>query len=332
MRFSWQTFCEARGIRFEAAGPRVSKGNINVHCPFCGAADKSGHMGLSLDQRQPFWGCLRNSAHRGRDPARLVSKLLRVNYNIALAIVEATSTPLDEFESAVDALREQPEDNYERRPMRKPEFELGKEVRMLRDISPRYLERFYQYLASRNFYYRQVMDVVQAYELYGALTGPFAWRLVFPVRDAAGALQGATGRALGKAELRYLTSDDLPADALLDFLPEPGALMLVCEGPMDALKLDYFGRPYGIRGVATMGTGQASADKAAALRSRYKNLAVVFDADAHGPGMRFAEELRCPAYFLPPGVEDPGKLSPVQAVKFIEKISANGLTQIRSPV
>lgn len=318
MRFDWQKFCTARGIRFETTGPRVSKGNINIHCPWCGPADKSGHMGLSLNQSQPVYGCLRNSQHRGKHPARLVAQLLRIPFTAAKYMVEMEGPQLDDFERALDALRDK--DTAMVREWEPRSVDMPPTFRPLGATYSTYVAQFIHYLNYKRGFGTDAHQLVQEYELYYALTGPQAWRLIFPVRDAQGRLQGWTGRAIQQAEIRYLTSEDLPDNALLAF-GEPRSMTLVCEGPLDALKLDWYGEPYGIGAVATMGTGRADATKAAALRNRYTALGVVLDADATGQALKFSEELAAPAFFLPPDVKDPGDLSAAQAKIFLDKVA-----------
>jgi hypothetical protein len=318
MRFDWRLFCKQRGVHFDEAGARVSKGNINIRCPFCGGADKSGHMGLSLDVRAPVWGCLRNAKHRGRDPARLIAAMLRVPFHVAQAMVEVTAPLADDFEAAVDALRNPEQQTKKAKPMEA--FKLPEELRPIDDLALVYRDKFVRYMKSRWF----PPSVVRDYELLGSLSGKYAWRVCFPIYNGLGQLIGLTGREIRKGgNMPYLTSEDLPKEAILDFpkqVNQTGFDTLVCEGPMDALKLDVFGFRFGIRAVATMGTGQADPGKARVLRARYGRLAVVFDADATAQGLQFAEELGARAYFLPPGFKDPGALTPEAAENFLRKI------------
>ena len=59
--------------------------NIEIHCPFCGAADRSKHLGLHLDSTR--YGCWKGKiAHSGRNPSRLIQKLLNVSEEEALTI------------------------------------------------------------------------------------------------------------------------------------------------------------------------------------------------------------------------------------------------------
>ena len=326
MRFNWQAFCEARGIRFETSGPRVSKGNINIRCPWCGSADKSGHMGLSLDLRNPVYGCLRNSQHRGKNPARLVAQLLGIRFAAAEVLVSMDGPVLDDFERSVAALQAEDEPP---KPVPPVQLDLPPELRPL--PHGHYAPRFWDYLCSRRGFGDDVDELVNDYELYYALAGEQAWRLVFPVRAADGTLQGWTGRGIrGGEQVRYLTSTGLPTDALL-WMDQlwlhnlPAAMCVVCEGPLDALKLDFYGREFGITAVATMGTGRAAAAQAQAIRERYDRCAIVLDTDAAGQALGFSEELDAPAHFLPPDVKDPGELSPQQAKIFLGNIAKSSL-------
>lgn len=324
MRFDWLQFVKVRHINYVAAGPNTAKGNISIHCPFCGGADRSMHMGLSLNARQPFWGCFRNSRHRGRDPAHLVAKLLKVAYGTAQAIVDAAAPTLDEFEQAVERLRDQEEKQPERKSV--VVVERPKEFRVLgANIENVFQERFVRYMATRGFG-TDTRRLIEDYEFWYALTGTFAWRLIFPVRDQQQRLLGWTGRDIRPtAKIRYLTVEDLPKSAVLVFggQPKPGDALVVCEGPFDALKLDFYGRRFGVRALATMGAAN-SPEKLPALasfRKQFARLVVVFDADAGAQAMGLADEIGAKFAYLPTGYKDPGELDRKAAEKFLQKIA-----------
>jgi hypothetical protein len=274
-------------------------------------------MGLSLELKSPVWGCLRNAQHRGKDPARLIARLLGISFQAARALVGSEGPLQDDFDDAVDLLRSGPQDAAKAKlqPLTMP----STFHQLLEGL---YAVRFIDYLAERRKFHDDAFTLALQYrDLYYALAGPQAWRLVFPVRNEAGDLLGWTGRDIRKhCHIRYLTSENLPTDAVLSFgVPKP--LTVICEGPLDALKLDFYGRPMGIAAVATMGTGRADPGKAAGLRRRYPNAIVAFDADATGQALEFAEELGCKSIACPVGYKDPGELTPQDAKIFLQKIA-----------
>lgn len=323
MRFDWLAFCKQRRIPFEREGKSTAKGNISIHCPFCGAADRAHHMGLSLNVREPFWGCWRNAKHRGRDPARLVAKLLGIAYGTAEALVELSGTQLDEFENAVERLRSGDEESRGKQRAADP-LDLPREFRLLSPQEPGpYADMFISYLGRRGFG-ADARAVARRYELYFALSGAQAWRLIFPVRDERGVLVGWTGREIREgARIKYLTSANLPPRAILRFNQDKGAAqrsLLVSEGPFDALKLDFYGEPLGFAALATMGTG-ASLQKVSdlrALRRRGRDLILVFDSDATSQALSLAEEIGARWAPLPEGIKDPGEMTAGQVRAFLQ--------------
>lgn len=283
-------------------------------------------MGLSLNKTRPSWGCFRNSHHAGHSPVRLVAALLGIRLAAALALIDQDAPPIDEFDAAVNRLREQPA--AEESNMVRKVIELDPDLRQFgspfngKSSSP-YETQFVGYLASRGFGLECAQDVVDNYELYYALTGRYAWRLVFPIYDR-GELVGLTGREIRKANgpiIRYMTNPEFDKDVLLQW-PRPADHVIVCEGPMDALKLDYYGADYKCRAVATLGTSVTPAQMQALrhLRSTGAELVVVFDAEAVADGMLLAEEIGGRWQPLPDDVGDPGEMGSHEAKKFCRSI------------
>lgn len=316
MRFDWHKFCIEYGVPFVTQGPNTAKGHISIKCPFCGVSDPSEHMGLTLDVRNPVWGCLRNARHRGRDPSTLVARLLSISYSAASVLVESTIVPVDEFERAVESLSSMQQQNEVQTEVVCEEIEKSPEFRLLSEGA--YGKRFIDYLRYRGFDH-DAESVATQYELWYALTGRFAWRVIFPIRDSSNRLVGWTGRAIQAGAARYLTSDSLP-DVLLRFsAAEPSRMVVVCEGPMDAMKADYYGRRLGFGAVATLSSavGRGRYFELVQLRRQTHRMCIVFDADAYSQGFRLAQELGALWVPLPLGVKDIGEMSGEQTSNFL---------------
>lgn len=316
MRFDWHRFCTAHHIPFVTSGPNTSRGDISVKCPWCGSADPSEHLGLHLDTNNPVWGCLRNSRHRGRSPVYLVAKLLRISFGAATELVEQSVPPVDDFDAVVELLRggdEIPQKSTYKSKVRYPE-----EFRRL--IDGTYGQRFIDYLAFRGFH--DAAFVAATYDLFYSLTGDFAWRLIFPVQED-NELIGWTGRDIRKgAKLRYRASDNLGKDVLLSFDRDPESVIVVVEGPLDALKIDYYGKLLGINAVATMGTAVTEGQKKRLAKiARSTPTYVVFDATAMAGGLALADEVGATWLPLPSGIGDPGEMDQKTAIKFLRKIA-----------
>ena len=71
------TFLDHNRIPYRTNGPNCAKGHVVIKCPFCGDEDPSEHLGIQLSTG--YWGCWRNSSHRGRRPHRLIMRLLGCN-------------------------------------------------------------------------------------------------------------------------------------------------------------------------------------------------------------------------------------------------------------
>lgn len=325
MRFDWLKFCTRNRVPFVTHGPNVAQGHLGIKCPWCGHADKSEHMGLKLDVRDPVWGCFRNAQHRGRHPGRLIARLLNISFASAARMVEAELINVDDMEGAVAAMQQ---DSPETAPERGRPTGMPPEFRLLGEQPEnRYERRFLAYLAGRGFgSLSDAADVASAYALRYALTGEQAWRIIFPVPTQDGSLAGWTGRDIRSgATLRYKASDGLGKDVLLTFHHHlrPMDTLAICEGPMDALKLDAFGASLGLCAVATMGTAFTVGQIAALthLAKRMRRVWAIFDEDALAQNMYLTDQVPGAQWHkLPDGVEDPGALSPAAALSLCEAL------------
>lgn len=319
MRFDWKRFCQRNGIEFVEYGPNTARGNISIHCPFCGPADPSQHLGLKLDTNDPQWGCFRNASHRGRTPPRLVAALLRISVKQAEALMEADAPPPDSLGDMLHALRRPAENAPDRAQTRRAVRVPAEFMPLAAEPPTRYQQRFLDYLSGRGFG-NDALDAAKRYGLRYALTGEQAWRLIFPVYGESGELIGWTGREIrpgGTNVIRYRAMTEMGKDWLmLSPRTEPANVLLVCEGPLDFLKLDYYGREFGIEATGTMGTAITSAQFLQLVRKArgYRRVYSVFDPEAFAQSMRLVGELDGLArdarfHQLPNGYEDPGAMT-----------------------
>lgn len=265
-RVDWlQTFRD-HGIPFVERGANVKRGNVNIQCPFCGAADPSHHMGVDLETG--WWGCWRNNQHRGKSPLRLFTKLLNLPYWKAkqlLGIGDGIIDP-DGFDAVAARImgRDQRIERMEQ--VRREFLDFPREFEAIRPSGTTL--RFFDYLAEeRRFDDGGALSLGRLYDVCCAKRGDQAGRVILPYfvdRE----LVAWTGRAIGQATIRYkdLSLDDslIPIketlfnhDAMIPDGEVSGKLtmetrtwLIVVEGPMDALKVDLFGREHGVRAVA----------------------------------------------------------------------------------
>lgn len=309
MRFEWRRFVDTHGFDFD---PTVAKNNIHVDCPFCQDGEGRRHMGLHLDS--PAWGCFKSGAHRGKSAAKLVSALLRCSWTAARSIVDDQDWVSDDFSTMrekLDSMGKVSAAEHRLRPYALPDdlFRLREDSRQCRP--------FFEYLHSRGL----PPAVADHYQLYGANTGEYRWRVVAPF-IVKGTIVAATGRHIGRAKQRYHTQ---PANAtdrtVFNYDTAAGldcnndALVLV-EGPFDAIVLDWLfetmGLPASAVALAGLGYGPDKRSPILELAKMYKRVIVLLDRGAEAEAVRVADDLNvagAPARvrFMPDGVKDPGE-------------------------
>lgn len=294
----WVGFLNDNQIEYVTRGPNTARDHVSIRCPWCQEDDPSQHLGISL--RGEGWGCLRNGAHRGTSPSRLIAaalgcsyaeaKIIEAQYSKAdpdaLLALESTLTPLNSLQGHEEV----------------PDF-----WHITRTGSS---AKFWTYLKNRGF--DDPKEAIEQYHLKCCLMGRFKDRLIIPFyRDHQ--LIAWTGRAIGRVlqAPRYLSSKLVKTTIFNeDELMKGGNQLFIVEGPFDALKLDFYGQQYGARATCVFGTA-LSMDQVvilSALSKRFQRLVILFDADAVEPSWEAAHWLNAQIGSLPDGVKDPGEL------------------------
>jgi hypothetical protein len=127
------------------------------------------------------------------------------------------------------------------------------------------------------------------------------------------------GRSIGAREPRYLNLQSAVSTKSLvwnyDQLMSGGQVLIITEGPMDALKVDVYGKASGWRATCLFGTGITS-EQEHLLRRLGRNFRAMIALGDERKGSN-AWILRSQLFplpviigRLPSGVEDPGALSP----------------------
>jgi hypothetical protein len=98
---------------------------------------------------------------------------------------------------------------------------------------------------------------------------------------------------------------------------EPGNTLAVCEGPFDALRLDFYGRPLGLRATCFFGKSIGAAQIALLdlIAPLYKRKLLMLDNNSLFESYKTNTRLAVMGfntYRLPDGVPEPEKLSPQQ--------------------
>lgn len=321
MAFNWIGFLDANHVHYATTGPNVSRGNVAVKCPWCGAQDPSEHMSINLDKGA--WRCFRRPAeHYGKSPARLVMALIGCSPERARSIVGESVFIPDDFLGAVQGLVN-PAPPEARKALILPD-----EFKSFRDLK-RSSKPFVDYLRKRKFTLPQIKRFSRDYDMYYATSGRMKGRVVFAIyfEDE---LVTWTGRTIyPDQDLRYKTlsidseKEPTPAvqaitqyllfyDDLLENKHDCHTLMF-CEGPFDALKVNVVGRPHGIAATCffTASPSRTQIDLAGELISRYRHRFLLLDRGTLATALRAQidmHSLKLRVLTLPEHLKDPGEI------------------------
>lgn len=330
---NWRSLLQEHGIQFIEKGPNVKRGELNIQCPFCGSADPSHHMGLNPETG--YWACWRNSTHRGKSPLRLLVQLLHIPYFRARQLAGLGEDYVDPDGFDAVAARVMGRTGVTQVEHVHREFlQFPAEVQPLTERGPTH--RVFEYLVGRRFSRTGALDACELYNLRAARFGPWQDRLILPY-TMNHELVAWTGRAIAPSTIRYkdLSLDDclVPIKHTLfnhDAMLDGGLALVVVEGPVDALKVDLFGRDHGVRSVAlstnTCGPEQMYLLEAAAYN--FDRVVVMMDnAGQLGvvDSMRMKSQLSSiPKLTLTPvpyGAKDAGELTPTQAYTWAQQLA-----------
>jgi hypothetical protein len=334
----WERVLAEHRIPYITSGPNVKRGEISIQCPFCGSADPSKHMGLNLETG--WWSCWRNrSQHSGKSPLRLLMRLLRVPYGQAREIAGLGDDYIDPegFDAVAARVMGRGGDA---RPAEVERRFLALDGSFAPIANRGRTRRFWDYLYGRGFNGASAagedVDVLcEIYGLRGASGGYWNDRVIIPYYQD-GELVTWTGRAIGPSTARYkdLSLDEsllAPKETLFnhDCILGGGKALALVEGPTDALKLDFYGQPWGVRAVA-LSTNSVSDEQAFLLQAaadRFESVAVMMD-NASVLGIVDSMRMKQALYFLknvqtaavPFGAKDAGELTPKQVIRWAQAL------------
>lgn len=306
-------------VHYVTTGKNVARGHINVKCPWCGDEDPSEHMGIQLSTMH--WGCWRDSEHRGKALHRLIAKLLRIPNAKAKELVYGTKNVAEATDLDAIASGEMFATKDSEEPSKCIVCKFPEEARVLSPHS-RSGERFHDYLRT-NYKVETPQDFAVEFGLRYAVSGRYRNRIIIP-SEVNGKLVGWTARSIYRdAELRYMESspefDQVSSrfkDHLFNYdyarsaIKGRSMVMVVTEGPMDALKLSYYGYGEGVVGVCGNGValtdsqmvqlfGLINEDRAA--KRRIKSVVFIYDAGYYMQAQRMSEMARA-VVGISPGV------------------------------
>ena len=321
MTFEWVRFLQSHRIEFATEGPNIGRGNIGINCPFC-KTDTGHHLGISLNGLG--WNCWKNKNHHGRNPAPLISALIGCSYQEAAMIagLEVEHIPEDWHSKTMAFL--QPSSPTKRAPTK---------LQLLSEFidfgPPPFLPSalpYVRYLKSRGI----PVPVAREFGVKYCRNGPFRYRIILPVHFER-KLVGWTGRTIADAPIRYKSltwdkdkaaEDELtPAPAPInDYLlwwdhlkKAPAHTLILCEGPMDSLKINALGRNIGVVSTCFFGAEPTGTqiELLYDLAPRFNRTCVLLDQGAEGKTGKVAGLLRALGVrelLMPRDRKDPGEL------------------------
>lgn len=336
MNFDIISFYNHHHIEYVTKGTNVKRSDVNISCPFCNSTsspDPSHHLGVNLNTGQ--WSCWRDRRHRGRTLHRLIMKIAKVSYAQARELLGEDRVWINE--GAFERFAEDPEgyfsgDAEEEEKAR--ELELPKEFREF--DGKRAAGPYWGYLAGRGFHPRHLEELVRRYYLRYAISGAFSSRIILPLH-LDHQLMGWTSRAIAKdASLRYRTlSEDEGAlvsvkelvfdfDNIVDYY---GDVLFICEGPFDAIKLDFYARDLRSRATCVFGLNFKPSQLAllSELAFNFRRVVILLDREEYSSAWYLQGWLedytsnRIALGELPESVKDPGDLRQTQIYRLVKR-------------
>jgi 5S rRNA maturation endonuclease (ribonuclease M5) len=311
-------------IEYKEQGSNVKEGNVNIKCPFC-KDDPSEHMGIDITTG--YYGCWRNSSHRGKRIERLIAKLLGVSLVKARSVL-GIGTFVDTSNFGAEAIRllsVKEEDNIssvERKLGGVSKLKFRPELKPLcKDTTGFNREPFLKYLFERGF--DDPETLAERYELMFATYSDWRYRIVAPVYYN-GKLSTWVGRSISSnATLKYkdLSVDESVRHAKFclfnhNNISKGGRRLFIVEGFFDAMKLDFYlpNERDKVTCLFTKTMSQEQADLIIKIASKYEQVLVLLDNDAHIQAMGITSRLNVFAKnvsmcMLPDTFKDPGEMT-----------------------
>ena len=340
--FSWPKLLQSRGVHFVTRGPNTAKNSLSVRCPFCGEADPSQHLNIYLNTG--YWKCWRNPrAHSGKSRSWLIQHLLRCSSEEAVHLAEEDTLAIPEPADIMTRLTEMlgDRDQVEKIHASKQGLEFPSQFKRLFGSNSLTSRPFWDYLEDRGYDLASQDWVAKHYNLHYANRGPYRYRLIIPVYSTAGELMTWTARSVvPRAEIRYKTLSVEPNEFFPGYVAKcaPGQLLLglpllwkcenpevlvLTEGPFDAIRISVLGHKIGVYGTCLFGLNITDSQVLLIeqLLGRFRHVVLLLDPDAKFRAFRIQEQLtNLPVKIetLPPGVEDPGALPTTVGMQLLE--------------
>jgi hypothetical protein len=314
--FDYIQFFEQHNIHYRTSGPNVGRNASVIKCVWCGAADESEHLVVSLEGKGfKCWRC-KNS---GKNPAKLIQALLGCSWDQANSIAGNAKTLPNDFMLKVKSMLNKPEIIQ---PINK--LKLPQEFKPFSRLPS--CKIYLDYINSRGFAIKDAEDYGVRYASQGLYKG----RVIFTVQFE-GKLVGWTGRTVYSSDpARYKTlSHEKSGDAYLAPKPISSFLLfydhlvktsfptiVLCEGPFDSWKINVLGKYIGCISTCffTSSISNEQLNLLHELLPKFQNRYLLLDQNTFSKAARIKSNMAALNIIvkrLPDGIKDPGDLNTV---------------------
>jgi hypothetical protein len=304
MAAHWRQLLDDIGVEWRDRGRNCSRGHININCPFC-YDDPSFHCTIS--ETEDVYFCYRDNRHSG-SAMYLLQRLLGSRVKAVNVLEDYADNHPIEIRAPVAKL------------IKFDTFDMAFESQGILD-----------YLALRGF--KDPELTCRRFNLRYAQAGAYANRVLMPLIDQDGNIQSFVGRAIrDNMQPAYKAANpDLIHNLVYGSLT--GKIVIIVEGPFDALKINsaLYDRMHEMSCVALTGRVlTASRKRILALQERRCVLALDRDVPAYAVfetlnRLRKDACLSVERVTLPNDYQDPGEMDEAEVVKWIERDIVCGL-------
>jgi hypothetical protein len=335
LKFDAENFLAKRGIEYITHGVNVKKNEINISCPFCnseGNPDPSYHLGIQRETG--YWSCWRNRRHRGRSLHRVFMKLLRISYDEVCKILGEQTSWLQE--GAFDKLAANPyamfEQNYIEEQLTKG-LDWPEDFKQFKGYSSS--KRFLDYLISRGYHKNHIDELIDRYSFHYCISGRWQDRVLLPIKIDYRLVTWTSRSILKNTSLRYMSLSEKDGalmsikDTVFNFdelSDSEGSVLFICEGPFDAIKVDFYGADLGGRATClfskNLRESQAILINEIVRSAGFNRVVVLLDTAEVDTAMLVQSQLsfiRVPIDIGTYDAKDPGDLTSSQVYKLVEK-------------
>jgi hypothetical protein len=163
------------------------------------------------------------------------------------------------------------------------------------------------------------------------MVGDFGYRIIFPIYFE-GELVTWTGRVISQSMIRYKSlSVEKSIHRITDILFNDssifcgGDVLVITEGPFDAIKVDFYGERYGVKATCLFGMNVSSSQRQilSELAERFDKFVLLLDSKEIVNTLSIKRSLpflNLKIGRLPNDIEDPGDLTDMGVKEFVRNI------------